>query len=115
MKNIISLETIKKDTLWVAKMYGWRAVGTYDEVGHYAKEEECRDFDLCCAQPEHLEEFYELFFAYEEEHGFTFLDDFYPIYVEEMAKREEEEDDDYDDSFDEIGYNPYMGCCDYDC
>ena len=25
------------------------------------------------------------------------------------------EDDDYEDSFDECGYNPYIGCYDFDC
>ena len=28
---------------------------------------------------------------------------------------EEEEDYDYKDDFDECGYNPYMGCWDFDC
>ena len=28
---------------------------------------------------------------------------------------EEEEDYDYEDDFDECGYNPYMGCYDFDC
>lgn len=29
---------------------------------------------------------------------------------------EDEEDfDDYEDDFDEVGFNPYMGCYDYDC
>lgn len=28
---------------------------------------------------------------------------------------DEEEDYDYEDSFDECGYNPYMGCYDFDC
>lgn len=82
MKNGISLETIKRDTMWVAKMHGWRAVGTYDEIGHFAKEEECRDFDICAEQPEHLKEFYSMLFDYEEEHGFTFIDDFYRYLTE---------------------------------
>lgn len=49
MANIISLEIIKKDTVWVAKMCGWRAVGTYDEVKRFAEDEKCRDFDMAIA------------------------------------------------------------------
>ena len=73
----VSLETILKDTLWVAKMTYGRHVGTYDEVGDYFPMEECRDFDLCAKQPEHLEDFYDGYFNYVEEHGFTIVQDYY--------------------------------------
>lgn len=73
-----SLETILKDTRWVAKMtYGFRHVGTYDELEEYRESEECRDFDICCSQPEHLKEFYNKYFEYEKQHGFTTIQDFY--------------------------------------
>ena len=32
-----------------------------------------------------------------------------------MDAYEDEEDYDYKDDFDECGYNPYMGCYDFDC
>lgn len=32
-----------------------------------------------------------------------------------ICKEEEESYEDYDDSYDECGYNPYMGCYDFDC
>ena len=32
-----------------------------------------------------------------------------------MDAYEDEEDYDYEDDFDECGYNPYMGCYDFDC
>ncbi len=36
---------------------------------------------------------------------------------EVVAVEVEDEDDfdDYEDDFDEVGFNPYMGCYDYDC
>lgn len=73
----LSYEIIDRDTLWVAKMNGYRKIGTYNELTDYRESEECRDFDICSRQPEHLKEFYDAYFAYETEHGFTFLKDFY--------------------------------------
>ena len=39
--------------------------------------------------------------------------------LEEFFEDDEVEDDlvdlDFDDDFDEVGFNPYMGCYDYDC
>ena len=37
---------------------------------------------------------------------------------EEVFAFDEDEDsyeEEYDDSFDECGFNPYLGCYDYDC
>lgn len=28
---------------------------------------------------------------------------------------EEEEEEDWEPDYDECGYNPYLGCCDFDC
>lgn len=78
---MLTLEQIKKDTIWVAKMNWGRMSGTYEEMKPYREADEednyCRDFDICCEQPEHLKEFYDGFFKYEEEHGFTLIDDYY--------------------------------------
>ena len=46
MANILTLEQIMNESRWVAKMQGWRQVGTYAEVGYLSDSEECRDFDL---------------------------------------------------------------------
>lgn len=87
---MLELATIMNDTLWVAKMQGWRDVGTYDEIGHLAQDEECRDFDLAAKQPDHLKDFYEKFWAYDREHGFITVQDFYHLhYAPEMNEREE--------------------------
>lgn len=34
---------------------------------------------------------------------------------EDMFSEEEEEEEFFEDGVDEIGYNPYLGCYDYDC
>ena len=43
----------------------------------------------------------------------------YGIFVYDGGKRVDElvysDSEDYDDAFDEVGFNPYMGCYDYDC
>ena len=51
---MLTLETILSDSIWVAKMNGWRQTGTYDELSDLREDEDCRDFDLCAEQPEHL-------------------------------------------------------------
>ena len=33
----------------------------------------------------------------------------------EIADEDEDEDEIYDDYNDELGFNPYMGCYDFDC
>ena len=75
----ISLQTIHDETLWVAKMCGYRDVGTYAEVGYLFYDEDCRDFDTVCAegQPESVRPFWEAYEAYASEHGFILVDDFY--------------------------------------
>lgn len=81
---MLKLETIKKETIWVAKMIGCRFTGTYDELKGLASSEECRDFDIVWSggQPEHLRPFYEAYEKYEAKNGFTFIDDFYKVYAE---------------------------------
>ena len=84
MENTLSLETIMKDTIWVAKMTYGRHSGTYEEMKHFSRSDECRDFDICAYQPEHLKEFYEAYFNHEKEHGFTTIQEFYKIYTERV-------------------------------
>ena len=79
--EMLTLEQIKKDTIWVVKMNWGRLSGTYDKMLPYIEEDDeysyCRDYDVCCEQPEHLKEFYDGLFKYEEEHGYTLIDDYY--------------------------------------
>ena len=74
---MLTLETIMLDTIWVAKMQGYRMTGTYEEIGFLADDPDCRDFDLCAKQPDHLREFYDAYWAYEQAHGFVTVQDFY--------------------------------------
>ena len=80
----LSYEIIEKDTLWVAKMQGWRQVGTYAEVKHLFHDPECRDFDTVCAdgQPEHLRDFYNEYYTYCGIHGWMLIPDYYnKVYI----------------------------------
>lgn len=74
---MLSLETILKDTVFVAKMQGWRQAGTIAQIGHLRDDPDCRDFDLCAKQPDHLKEFYDAYWCYEESHGFITIQNFY--------------------------------------
>lgn len=71
---MLTLEQIMSDTIWVAKMQGWRETGTYEEIKRFADSEECREIDICANQPEHLKEFYDKYFAHD---GFITVQDFY--------------------------------------
>ena len=87
--NTISRQTIHDETLWVAKMCGYRTAGTYAEVGYLFYDEDCRDFDTVCAegQPESVRPFWEAYEAYANEHGFVLVDDFYRnVYAVEALK-----------------------------
>ncbi len=77
MEKIIPFSIIEKETIWVAKMEGYRKTGTYDEISHLAEEESCRDFDIAAQQPEHLLPFYDKYFAWSEKNGFITIQDFY--------------------------------------
>lgn len=77
MEKIIPLSTIEKETMWVAKMQGYRKTGTYDELSHLAEDESCRDFDITALQPEHLMPFYVKYNAWSEKNGFITIQDFY--------------------------------------
>lgn len=67
---MISKDTILDQTIFVAKMQGWRSVGTFREVGHLLDDPDCRDFDLCAEQPDHLKDFYDKYWAFRGKHGF---------------------------------------------
>ena len=84
-KNTLSLDTILKDSLWVAKMQGWRKIGTYEEIGDLSKNEECRDFDLSAEQPDHLKDFYEQYWEYDRKNGFITVQDFYNDHFKEKS------------------------------
>lgn len=71
---MLTLEQIMNESIWVAKMNGYRMSGTYAEMKPYADSEDCRDFDLCAEQPEHLKDFFDRYFAH---HGFITVQDFY--------------------------------------
>lgn len=76
---MLMLDTIMKDTLWVAKMNGWRKVGTYAELEDLSKSEECRDFDIVCleGQPDHLKGFYKEYFEYCEKNEWMIIPEYY--------------------------------------
>lgn len=85
----ISLQTIHDETLWVAKMQGYREVGTYAEIGYLAHDFDCRDFDTVCAdgQPESVRPFWEAYEAYGVANGWMTTDDFYRnVYAVEALK-----------------------------
>jgi len=81
---MLTLEQIMNESIWVAKMNGYRLSGTYAEMQPYAESEECRDFDLCADQPEHLKDFYDKYFAYD---GFITVQDFYNQHYNKPTKR----------------------------
>lgn len=90
-RELIPLETIMNESLWVAKMQGYRETGTYAEIGHLAKSEDCRDFDLLAKQPAHLVPFFNEFWKYTEEHGFITIPDYYNnVYAKEPAPKQKE-------------------------
>lgn len=90
-KELIALDTIMNESLWVAKMQGWRETGTYAEIGHLAKSEECRDFDLLANQPEHLKPFFDAYWAWNKEHGWITIPEFYKdIYLVDMQTPEQD-------------------------
>lgn len=74
---MLTLETIMKDAMWVAKMQDYRVTGTYEEIKHLGQSSECRDFDLLAKQPTHLVDFFDKYFAHE---GFITIQDFYHQY-----------------------------------
>lgn len=74
---MITIDTIQKDTVFVAKMQGYRKVGTFAEIGNLADDPDCRDFDLCAKQPDHLTAFYDAYWEYEMNHPFMDVNAFY--------------------------------------
>ena len=81
---MLTLEQIMNESIWVVKMNGYRMSGTYSEMKPYADSEDCRDFDLCAEQPEHLKDFYDKYFAH---HGFITVQDFYSQYYNKPEKQ----------------------------
>lgn len=83
----ISLEYIKANTKWVARLYGGRFVGTYEEVKGYRNDEDCKEVDVVCAdgQPEDLKPFWKAYEKYGNEHGFITMQKFYNEVWKEVA------------------------------
>ena len=81
---MLSLETIKQETVWVGKFYeGGRISGTRKDIGHIDPDE-FRDLDIACleGQPEFLREFYEGYFNQSE---YYYIDDYYNnVYAKEV-------------------------------
>lgn len=75
----LSLEYIKEHTIWVARMYGCRFVGTYKEVEGYGKDSDCKEFDVVCAdgQPKELKPFWKAYEEYIDKNGFVTMQKFY--------------------------------------
>ena len=86
---MMTLDAIKNETIWVAKMVGYRLTGTYAEMKKYAEREDCRDFDVCATQPtKELQEFWNACWKYEEEtHRWLMLDEFYEIWASDATVR----------------------------
>lgn len=75
-------EIVDKNTLWVAKMMGYRKVGTYDELKPYLESPDLRDVDTLVweQQPKELQEFYKdyQYATYDlGRHDLYYLQDFY--------------------------------------
>ena len=43
------------------------------------------------------------------------LEYWYMLLMDAYEDDDDDDDYDYEDDFDECGYNPYMGCYDFDC
>lgn len=85
---MLTLDTVLKDTIWVAKMNGFRETGTYDEIKAIADNDDCREMDICCEQPAHLKDFYNQYFNYSDEHGFITVQDYFnAVYARTIHKR----------------------------
>lgn len=90
---MLTLETIMKDTLWVARhSTGYRFVGNWDAVKSHVEsceEEEydyIKDMDILCAegQPEHLREFFEAFLSQDDHY---LIKDYYDeVYSKEVVQ-----------------------------
>lgn len=80
---MLALDQILNETIWVVKMNGYRLSGTYEEMKHYSESEECRDFDIAAEQPEHLKDFYDMYFNHK---GFITIQEFYEEYYKPARK-----------------------------
>jgi len=82
---MLKIEQIEKDLLWVIKLTdGTRKVGTYDTVKAFLDRNANMfdDIDLCCKQPEHLQEFVDNWLKHDSDNKcFTILEEYYKIYL----------------------------------
>lgn len=81
---MLKLEQIEKELCWVGKLTnGNRKVGTYDEVKAFLdrNSDMFDDIDLCCKQPDHLQQFVDNWLKYDSDNKcFTTLEEYYKIY-----------------------------------
>ena len=71
-----TLEQIQNESLWVVKFtYGHRDVRTHEHIDY--ADENIRDVDLACKQPDHLVEFFNDYYEYQAKNGWTTIPEFY--------------------------------------
>ena len=86
---MMTYEEIMKNTRWVVKFIGHREVCDTETMRRWSNafEDEIRDIDLSCVQPNCVKDFYDAYWKYIEEHGFTIIKDFYEnVYSKEVKQ-----------------------------
>lgn len=77
----LTLDIIKRDTVWIAKLSWGRLTGSYERMRKaYEADEDARDLDVAAKQPEHLQAFYDAYFDAFKEHGWMSVDEFFNGY-----------------------------------
>lgn len=88
VNTMLTLDQVMNESIWIAKMNWGRMSGTYEEMKVYAESEDCRDFDLCAQQPEHLQEFFDGLWAWSEANGWITIPEYYKdIYLVEQNEK----------------------------
>lgn len=65
---MLTFGEIIKGTVWIAKTKDGKIKrGTSDELSSWVGSNEIETFDLCAVQPEPLREFYDKYFAFEDD------------------------------------------------
>lgn len=81
----LTLDQVMKESLWIAKVGGCRIVDTYDNVKGYYDDPDCRDIDLACKQPDHLQKFFDDYYNYCCKNGWMIIPDYYNnVYLKEV-------------------------------
>lgn len=78
---MLTYEEIMKNTRWIIKFDDRPRVACEStEEMHWYRDnyaDSIRDIDLACTQPDCVKDFYDAYWKYDEEHGFTIIKDFY--------------------------------------